>query len=98
MDDFSGISEASAVRVKPNNIEAEQSVLGSMIMSRDVLVEMSAILTKEDFYRNENGIIFETMVKMADEGLTVDLITLSEKLKEANAPANSSSLQPSSSL
>ncbi len=87
MDDFSGISEASAVRVKPNNIEAEQSVLGSMIMSRDVLVEMSAILTKEDFYRNENGIIFETMVKMADEGLTVDLITLSEKLKEANAPA-----------
>ncbi|MDD6156689.1 MAG: replicative DNA helicase [Lachnospiraceae bacterium] len=79
-------------RGMPNSPEAEQSVIGSMIMDREAIMTASEILIKEDFYQQQYGILFETMVELNNEGQPVDLITLQAKLKEKDVPKEVSSL------
>ena len=79
-------------RGMPNSPEAEQSVIGSMIMDREAIMTASEILIKEDFYQQQYGILFETMVELNNEGQPVDLITLQAKLKEKDVPKEGSSL------
>lgn len=62
------MEEALIKRIMPNSLEAEQSVVGSMIMSKDAIVTASEMLLKEDFYHQQYGIIFETMVELFTEG------------------------------
>ena len=76
----------------PNSLEAEQSVVGSMIMSKDAIVTASEMLLKEDFYHQQYGIIFETMVELFTEGQPVDLVTLQNRLKEKDVPQEIQSL------
>ena len=76
------MEEALIKRIMPNSLEAEQSVVGSMIMSKDAIVTASEMLLKEDFYHQQYGIIFETMVELFTEGQPVDLVTLQNRLKE----------------
>jgi replicative DNA helicase len=79
--------EDSFVKKKlPYNTKAERSVIGSMIMDRDAIVECSDILVKDDFYNGQYGVIFENMVELFKEGKAVDLITLKNKLEENNIP------------
>lgn len=85
--------EAILKRVLPHSIEAEQSVIGSMIMNRDAIVTASEILCGEDFYSRQYGIIFDSMVELNDRGEVVDLITLQNKLKEKDLPPEVSSLE-----
>lgn len=87
------MEEALIKRILPHSLEAEQSVIGSMIMSRDAIVEASEIITGADFYQKQYGIIFETMVELHDEGKAVDLITLQERLKEKDLPPEISSME-----
>lgn len=86
------MEETSIKRIQPHNVEAEQSVIGSMIMDRDAIVVVSDILTKEDFYLAQYGILFEAMVELYNEGKAVDLITLQNKLREKNVPDSIASL------
>ena len=72
-------------RVMPNNVEAEQSVIGAMLMDRDAITIASEILTVDDFYQKQYGILFEAMVELYTENVPVDLITLQNRLKEARA-------------
>lgn len=65
------MEEALIKRIMPNSLEAEQSVVGSMIMSKDAIVTASEMLLKEDFYHQQYGIIFETMVELFTEGQPV---------------------------
>jgi replicative DNA helicase len=79
--------EDAYIRKKlPYNLDAEQSVIGSMIMDRDAIVDVSDILTKDDFYSAQNGILYENMLELFKEGMAVDLVTLSNRLKEKNIP------------
>ena len=80
------MEEALIKRIMPNSLEAEQSVVGSMIMSKDAIVTASEMLLKEDFYHQQYGIIFETMVELFTEGQPVDLVTLQNRLKEKDVP------------
>ncbi len=80
------MEEAYIRKKQPYNLDAEQSVIGSMIMDRDAIVDASDILTKDDFYNAQYGILFENMVELFKEGKAVDLITLSNRLKEKNVP------------
>ena len=54
-------------RVMPNNVEAEQSVIGAMLMDRDAITIASEILTVDDFYQKQYGILFEAMVELYTE-------------------------------
>ena len=84
--------EAILKRVLPHSIEAEQSVIGSMIMDKDAIVTASEILHGDDFYSKQYGIIFDAMVELHDSAQPVDLITLQNKLKEKEVPEEISSL------
>ena len=86
------LDEAIVKRVMPNSKEAEQSVIGSMIMDRDAIVTASEMLHKDDFYYQQYGIIFEAMVELFSVGQPVDLVTLQNKLKEKDVPEEISSL------
>ena len=72
------MEEALIKRILPHSIEAEQSVIGSMILDRDAILVASEILTSDDFYQNQYGIIFDAMVELCNEGKPVDLVTLPE--------------------
>ncbi len=87
------MEEAVLKRVLPHSVEAEQSVIGSMIMDREAIVVASEIITGEDFYNKQYGILFETMIELNDEGKPVDLITLQDRLKEKDVPPEVSSLE-----
>ena len=80
-------------RTMPNSLEAEQSLIGSMIMDRDAIMIASELLVKEDFYHQQYGILFEAMVELFNNREPVDLITLQNKLKEMNVPPEISSLE-----
>lgn len=86
------VDENFIKRIQPHSEEAEKSVLGSMLMDRDAIVEAEDILVKEDFYQRQYGILFEAMVELYQEGKPVDLITLQDKLKEKDVPEALSSL------
>lgn len=80
-------------RTMPNSLEAEQSLIGSMILDRDAIMVASELLVKEDFYHQQYGILFEAMVELFNSREPVDLITLQNKLKEKNVPPEISSLE-----
>ncbi len=58
------LEEALLKRILPHSIEAEQSVIGSMIMDREAIVVASEIVSGEDFYSRQYGVLFETMVEL----------------------------------
>lgn len=87
------MEEALIKRILPHSPEAEQSVIGSMIMSRDAIVEASEIITGADFYQQQYGMVFEAMIELHDEGKAVDLVTLQERLKEKDLPPEISSME-----
>lgn len=87
------MEEALLKRILPHSIEAEQSVIGSMIMDREAIIVASEIIMGDDFYSRQYGILFETMVELNDEGRPVDLVTLQDRLKEKDVPPEVSSLE-----
>lgn len=87
------MDEAVIRKVQPNSAEAEQSVIGSMLMDRDAIVEVADILVKEDFFYSQYGMLFEAMVNLYNEGKPVDLLTVSEKLKAMGAPEAVSNME-----
>lgn len=80
-------------RILPHSVEAEQSVIGSMIIDREAIVVASELITGEDFYNKQYGVLFETMLELNDEGSPVDLVTLQNRLKEKDVPPEVSSLE-----
>ena len=87
------MEEALLKRILPHSIEAEQSVIGSMIMDREAIVVASEIVLGDDFYNKQYGVLFDTMVELNDEGTPVDLVTLQDRLKEKDVPPEVSSLE-----
>ena len=80
------MEEALIKRILPHSLEAEQSVVGSMLMGREAILAASEILTREDFYQQQYGVIFESMVELYNEGKPVDLVTLQNRLREKTFP------------
>ncbi len=87
------MEEALIKRVMPHSVEAEQSVVGAMLMDKDAITTASEIVSGADFYQSAYGVIFDSMVELFNEGKPVDLITLQERLKEKDVPAEIASLE-----
>ena len=87
------MKEALIKRVMPHSIEAEQSVVGAMLMDRDAITTSSEIISGSDFYQSAYGVVFDSMVELFNEGQPVDLITLQERLRSKDVPAEISSLE-----
>lgn len=86
------MEEALITRVMPNSLDAEQSVVGAMIMDKDAILTAGERLIGEDFYHKQYGIMFEAIMELFNAGEPVDLVTLSNKLKEKDVPAEISGL------
>lgn len=87
------MEEALIKRVMPHSIEAEQSVVGAMLMDKDAITTAGEIISGDDFYQASYGVIFDSMIELFNEGKPVDLITLQERLKEKDVPAEIASLE-----
>ena len=87
------VDENFVKRIQPHSEEAERSVLGSMLMDRDAIVEAEDILTKEDFYQRQYGIVFEAMVELFNKDEPVDLVTLQNQLRAKDVPEEVSSME-----
>ena len=87
------MEELNITRTKPNSLEAEQSVIGSMIWDRQAIITAGEMLMQDDFYYKQYGIMFQAMVEMNNEGKPVDVVTLQEKLKEKDVPPEVYSLE-----
>lgn len=68
-------------RIPPNSIEAEQSVLGAMLLDKEAISIGAEILKDDDFYREVHNEIFQAIVNIYNAGEPVDLITLTDRLK-----------------
>ena len=85
--------EALLKRVLPHRIEAEQSVIGAMIVDREAITVASELICGDDFYSKQYGVVFDAMVELNDEGKPVDPVTLQDRLKEKDVPPETSSLE-----
>ncbi|MCL4426030.1 MAG: replicative DNA helicase [Firmicutes bacterium] len=68
-------------RLPPQNLEAEQSVLGSMLIEKEAIARVQETLRAEDFYRDSHRIVYEVISGLFDRGEAVDLITVTEELR-----------------
>lgn len=71
-------------RVPPQNIEAEQSVLGAMLIEKEAIPKVMEILRDTDFYREAHRVIFNAMLELYNKNEAVDMITVTEILKRDN--------------
>lgn len=71
-------------RVPPQNIEAEQAVLGAMLIDKEAIAKASEILTSTDFYREAHRVIFNVMLELYNKNEAVDMVTVTEILKRDN--------------
>ncbi len=78
------MSELLADRIPPQNIEAEQAVIGAIFLEPSSLILASEILIPEDFYRSAHQKIFQVMLTLSDEGKAIDVITVTEELSASN--------------
>ncbi len=87
------MEEALIKRILPHSDEAERAVIGAMLMDQDAIVTASEIITDDDFYQRQYGILFGVMVELYREDKPVDLVTLQERLKNKDVPPELTSIE-----
>lgn len=87
------MEEAMIKKVMPHSMEAEQSVIGSMIMDAETITAVSEILISEDFYNTGYRVLYECMLELYEAGKPTDLVTLQDKLREKNVPLEFSTVE-----
>lgn len=71
-------------RVPPQNIEAEQAVLGAMLIDKEAIAKATELLSADDFYREAHRVIFSAMLELYNKNEAVDMVTVTEILKRDN--------------
>ncbi|HLB95554.1 MAG TPA: replicative DNA helicase [Patescibacteria group bacterium] len=70
------------IKVPPQNIEAEQSVLGSILLDKNAIVKIADILQSEDFYRQDHTTIYRCILKLYEKRKPIDVVTLTNELEK----------------
>ena len=71
-----------AIKLPPSSEEAEVCVLGSILIDNDAVLAVSEFLRPEHFYNSNYGKVYEAMMKLYEERMPIDIVTVAEKLKE----------------
>ena len=69
-------------KVPPQNLEAEQSVLGALMLDKEAIVQVADILTPKDFYKPSHATVYDAVIKLYEKGQPIDLLSISSKLKD----------------
>lgn len=85
-------------RVPPHSLEAEHSVIGSMMMDREAIEQASELLKSEDFYDKTMGVYFQALCELYTEGVEADLVTVQNRLRLKQLPDEMCSLEYLSNL
>ena len=80
--EISPLDTSKLERIPPYNIEAEESLLGSMLISRDAIISVIELVTVEDFYRKANEEVFKAIIELYVKGEPADPITVADHLKK----------------
>lgn len=80
------MDEAIVKRTMPHSQEAEKAVIASMLMDREALIAATDVLSKDDFYIKQYGILFEAMRQLENEAKPADLVQIQERVKQNGAP------------
>ncbi len=72
-------------RLPPQNLEAEASVLGGVMLDRDAIIKIADLITAEDFYERKNQLIFEVMLELYESRASIDVLTVSNRLAEKSS-------------
>ncbi|SMB87718.1 primary replicative DNA helicase [Desulfonispora thiosulfatigenes DSM 11270] len=76
------MDNAAFERIPPQNLEAERAVLASMMLEKDAIYEAIQMIKPKDFYKEAHSIIFSAIIDLTEKGEPVDLITLTEQLRQ----------------
>jgi len=76
-------AETAAGRVPPQNIEAEASLIGSILIEKDAIIKIADIVSPDDFYVDRNGLIFAAIMDLYEQRQPIDIVSLANKLREA---------------
>ena len=87
------MEEALIKRVMPHDDEAENSVIGAMLIDNDSIMIASEMVRGEDFYQKQLGIVFDTMVELYNEGKPVEPVMLHTRLREKGMPEEACSAE-----
>lgn len=87
------MDETLIKRILPHSAEAERAVVGSMLMDPDAIITAAEMITGDDFYQKQYGVLFDTIVEMNNRNVPVDLVTLQESLKTKDLPEELSSVE-----
>ena len=71
-------------KIPPQNIEAEQSVLGSLLIDKDAIVKVADLIRPDDFYKDTHRMIFDAMLEIYEKREPIDILSLANKLEEKN--------------
>ncbi|HMQ96154.1 MAG TPA: replicative DNA helicase [Candidatus Saccharibacteria bacterium] len=71
-----------AAKIPPQNLDAEKSILGAVLISDDAIADIAEILHADDFYDKNHGIIYAAMIKLYERHKPVDLLTLTDELSK----------------
>ncbi len=75
-------NQETIVKVPPQNIEAEESVLGCLLLDKDAIIKIADFLNEKDFYRDANGLIYETMKELYYQHEPIDILSVTNRLEE----------------
>ncbi len=87
------MEEALVKRILPHSVEAEKSVIGSMLMAREAITVAMEMLQADDFYQQQYGVMFESIAELFNEGQPTDLVTVLDRLKKKSVPEELCSLE-----
>jgi replicative DNA helicase len=79
------MADSLQVRIPPHSPEAEESVLGALLLDKDAIIAIAEFLSPEDFYDDRHKEIFECAVELYEERVPIDVLTISERLKKRKA-------------
>lgn len=74
--------KSSSIKLPPNNLEAEQSVLGAILIDRDAIIQVADVLKPEDFYQPAHEKIYGIILELFDRGKPIDTLSVTDRLKE----------------
>jgi len=76
------MAESKQIRIPPHSKEAEESVLGALLLDKDAVIAVAEFLIAEDFYDTKHKEIFQVAIELYEERTPIDILTVSERLKK----------------
>ncbi len=80
-------------RIQPQSTEAEQTVIGSMILDNECIPNMQNLISGRDFYNRQYGALFDAITELYTEGKAVDVLTLQNRMKEKDVSPELASME-----